>query len=251
MQVDNTILTADNFVTGDAGVLNATHVADLEAPDPLFEAAPTADAEGDNTQTEEEEAGGTPEAEEEGKGGESTEEEKPAPKQQSRLAPERVKELETKYGTDIKDLIDHYLDERGIDLDVATASLTDLQQFRNQQIIDAQLNELRNDWGDDFTSNYNEVKKYFVEKLGANPAFDTVEGARMIWARIAQERGQLEPKGRKKSPSVTTTTKKTQPGSKTYKFRQSEIMSMSSEEYNRRADEITQAWMNGQVDRNR
>ena len=125
---------------------------------------------------------------------------------------------------------------------------TQLQQERAAQAQQKEMTALQQEWGlekDAFDGRMNQIverfKKYSPEM---QKRLDTVEGAKLIWAKIEQEsKGNNVPAFQRNS-TVT-------PGGKKYLFSTSEISNMSSDEYARNSDRILKAYQLGLVDNSR
>lgn len=236
--MDSTLLTADTFVgTEDGKFLNRTS-ADVTGEDPLF-----SDTVVDTPPV----AADTPPVTDEPKV-DPAEVLKALDNAPSAL-PEHIQKIKEKYGDDLDTYLNFFLEQKGIDLDTVTTSLTDLQNYRNEQLVERQRDELRKEWGGNFESTFAEVQNYFKNNLSEaeQKAYDNPKGAKMIAALIAQEKQKAGMTTQfNAAPAYQTGMKQSQTNA-TYKYRQSDVMKMTAKEYEAIAQDFTEAAMRGQV----
>jgi len=154
-------------------------------------------------------------------------------------------------------MLDAYMQKQfGAGLKDVVEMLTDLGNFRNQQLIQQQQAVLRDEWGADFDTNLEIVKKRFAELPDAHkPAYDNPDGARRLLAEYMVQMG-VNPNGdmRGRHAYVPPRTRRTPPGSAgQYDFTQAEINDMARnrpQEYDSRQAEITRAYQLGRVRKN-
>lgn len=143
----------------------------------------------------------------------------------------------------------------GVDPQEAAQRFQELQQFRQQQLIQQQQAELQREWGDAYQERLEAVKEYFNNRLTPEQqqALDNADGARLIWARIQQEQMANQPQ----VPNYQQTTgqppqqRVQQAATPQYKFTKSQIDKMSRAEYENNIKEIEDAIMNGLVNFNK
>lgn len=244
-----TNLTAENFTTGSPEAINKTTQA-IPIPaessdDPLFG---TPDSNAVQDQQEETSQEVPTEAVEE----KPQEEAEEQPQDEVAEIPEDIKAIKEKHGDDLDKYIDWYVQHKyGIDLANASQSLAYLQNFQQTQAREAQLGELKQEWGDDFEDNFNAVKEYFETNIPENEraTYDNVRGAKMIFALIQQERQRqgIQPK-RNPRPPANPKAVRQGPGARAqYDFVEAEVEAMPTSEYVKIAQAYTEAWMKGRV----
>ena len=144
----------------------------------------------------------------------------------------------------------------GFDISELRGGIQELEQYRQQialekqqQAQEKQLGSLQQEWGLDkaeFDGRMNQIidrfQKYSPEM---QQRLDTLEGAKLIWAKIEQEM--------KDSNSVPQFQKSSFNGSggKKFLFSASEIKAMNKSEYSKNADKILKAYQLGLVDNSR
>ncbi|MBD2200155.1 MULTISPECIES: hypothetical protein [Calothrix] len=136
----------------------------------------------------------------------------------------------------------------GVDFKEAVNMVQELQAFKQQQTVNSQLNTLKQEWGVDdkeVTQRLELIRERFVKyppQLQAQ--LDNPEGAKLIWAKLEQER-QVS------SVPQLDRGRRTTPGSNTkYLFSKSQIDKMSDSEYRQNANKIMYAYANGLVSNN-
>lgn len=146
--------------------------------------------------------------------------------------------------------LDAYFQKRfGAGLDDVFGMLNDLGDFRNQQLIQQQENTLRDEWGGDYETRMEIVKKKFAELPDAHkPAYDTVEGARRLYAEYALQSGEMP--GRNSYTRPVRPVRTPPNNQKAYDYTQQQIKDLAltnPKEYDRLQADITRAYQMGRV----
>lgn len=143
----------------------------------------------------------------------------------------------------------------GFDISELRGGIKELEEYRQQIVAekqqasqDKQLSALQQEWGIDkaeLDGRMNQIierfKKYTPEMQAR---LDTLEGAKLIWAKIEQEMSDTNvPQFQKSSFNGS--------GGKKFLFSSAEIKAMSKAEYTKNADKILKAYQLGLVDTSR
>ena len=124
-----------------------------------------------------------------------------------------------------------------------------LEQERQQAAQQQEMSKLQKEWGleqGEFDTRLNAVIERFNKYSPEMQArLDSVEGAKLIWAKLEQEAKDSGVPAFQKSSSGAVS------GGKQPMFTRTEIASMSKEEYSRNADRILKAYQLGLVDNSR
>ena len=142
----------------------------------------------------------------------------------------------------------------GFDVNELRTGIKELEQYRQtlaqervQQQQEKQMSSLQEEWGLDKSSFEGRMKQVIERFQKYSPEMqarlDSVEGAKLIWAKLEQEQSQNNVPNFVKSSGFTS-------GGKKYLFTASEIKSMSKEQYAKNADRILKAYQQGLVDNN-
>jgi hypothetical protein len=175
---------------------------------------------------------------------------KPADEKPSEKSPSAEDDLDDVF----VDKVSKALEKRfGLSIDDIVAVLNGADTIVQQTAVQKQEQELREFWGDE---NYEENMQLVAERFAKLPEelqekYDNVEGAKLLWALIQQERGVKE--SRKAKPQRETVRfiqgGKQAPGqgAAANTFKVSELLEMSQEEYRKNLPIIEAAFRDGRV----
>ena len=140
----------------------------------------------------------------------------------------------------------------GVSPDEFNQRFSELQQFRQQQLIQQQQNDLQKEWGNQFDERLNLVKEYFNNNLTPEQqsALDNADGAKLIWAKIQQEQSANQPNVpnyQQQASNQTPMQRVNNASTPNYMFTRSQIDSMSTQEYQKNIKDIEYAFVNGLV----
>ncbi|ASV43893.1 hypothetical protein [Cyanophage BHS3] len=120
------------------------------------------------------------------------------------------------------------------------------------------LKPLRDEWGDDFESNFEKVRERFASlPPNLQGLYDNVDGARLLYQQIKKEQEAAaeaqQQQQQQASPPPTFDRGRTSNDisagvASAYKYKQSDILRMPRDEYQRQAREIQAAYAEGLVD---
>lgn len=134
----------------------------------------------------------------------------------------------------------------GFDLKSAKSMIEELQGFRTQYNVEQQKNNLRNEWGGEFDTRFQEVQQYFKTLPPAQQqALDNVDGAKLIWAKIAQQNQTRKPN----VPTFVSSRGSVPSGTKDT-INYSDIVAMSPKDYKANSAAIEAAFAEGRVNMN-
>lgn len=133
----------------------------------------------------------------------------------------------------------------GVPIEAVVEMLSDFGSYRNDQLIEQQKSPLKQEWGADFDDRYAQViEKYNTLRPEMQKALDNTEGAKLIWAMIAQDGGSSVPQvptfDRKGSTLNRATAK--------FTYTQSQIDKMNLVTYKQNDQDINEAYARGLVD---
>ena len=133
----------------------------------------------------------------------------------------------------------------GVPIDAVVEMLNDFGGYRNQQLIEQQKAPLKSEWGDEFEDRYAQVvEKYETLSPEMQKALDNTEGAKLIWAMIAQMGGSSVPSPPRFDRKGSTTNR----SSAKFAYTQSQIENMTMAEYQKNAEDINNAYARNLVD---
>ena len=143
------------------------------------------------------------------------------------------------------DLDDYIQSKFGVSLGEALEAVQSLNEYRQQQVIQEQQRTLQGEWGMDYDANMKIVMDAF-NKLPDNQkaAYDNVDGARRLYAEYLYRNPKPTAPNTYRLPQRTAADIQTD---RPYDFKQSDLLAMPRDEYERRQDEITLAFARGRV----
>jgi hypothetical protein len=153
----------------------------------------------------------------------------------------------------MENALNEYMQSKfGVSPDEFNQRFSELQQFRQQQLIQQQQSELQKEWGNQFDERLNLVKEYFNNNLTPEQqsALDNADGAKLIWAKIQQEQSANQPNVpnyQQQSSNQTPMQRVNNASTPNYMFTRSQIDSMSTQEYQKNIKDIEYAFVNGLV----
>lgn len=154
-----------------------------------------------------------------------------------------------------KKFAENFKEYLGFDISELKSGVQELQQYRErlqaeetQRSQEKQMSSLQKEWGLDqsaFDGRMNQIVERFKQySPEMQKRLDTVEGAKLIWAKLEQESKESNVPSFQRNSTIS-------PGGKKYLFGKSEISNMSKEEYAKNSDRILKAYQLGLVDNNR
>jgi hypothetical protein len=153
----------------------------------------------------------------------------------------------------MENALNEYMQSKfGVSPDEFNQRFSELQQFRQQQLIQQQQGELQKEWGNQFDERLNLVKEYFNNNLTPEQqsALDNADGAKLIWARIQQEQSSNQPNVpnyQQQSSHQTPMQRVNNASTPNYMFTRNQIDNMSTQEYQKNIKDIEYAFVNGLV----
>lgn len=173
----------------------------------------------------------------------------PVVEQPQQDVPEAKIELSPEIAAKYADL-DLFLQAKvGAGLEEVINTLRDLGTFRQEVVVDREAKVLMNDWGVD-QEEYSKRMSLIVEEFkqltpAEQAALDSTNGAKILWNNI--ELKQYKSGMQTQPPNVPKVVNTIRRGTQAYDFTQSQIMGMSSAEYNKMSAAITKAYASGRV----
>ena len=177
----------------------------------------------------------------------------PQEPQQSQQQPQQEQQQYQYLDAQMENALNEYMQTKfGVSPDEFNQRFSELQQFRQQQLIQQQQSELQKEWGNQFDERLNLVKEYFNNNLTPEQqsALDNADGAKLIWARIQQEQSANQPNVpnyQQQSSNQTPMQRVNNASTPNYMFTRSQIDSMSTQEYQKNIKDIEYAFVNGLV----
>jgi len=133
----------------------------------------------------------------------------------------------------------------GVPIAAVVEMLEDFSGYRNQNLIEQQKQPLKSEWGDEFDDRYDQVvAKYQTLSPDMQKALDNTEGAKLIWAMIAQDGGSSVPTPPRFDRQGSTTNR----SAAKFLYTQSQIENLSLAEYQKNANDINDAYSRNLVD---
>jgi len=172
--------------------------------------------------------------------------------QQSQQQPQQEQQYQY-LDAQMENALNEYMQTKfGVSPDEFNQRFSELQQFRQQQLIQQQQNELQKEWGNQFDERLNLVKEYFNNNLTPEQqsALDNADGAKLIWAKIQQEQSANQPNVpnyQQQASNQTPMQRVNNAATPNYMFTRSQIDSMSTQEYQKNIKDIEYAFVNGLV----
>lgn len=134
----------------------------------------------------------------------------------------------------------------GVDFKQAVDMLSELQQTKQQQVVQQQVTNLQNTWGVDSAETDRRLAlirqrfQKYPPQLQAQ--LDNEEGARLIWAKLQME-------SQTQVPQLDRASNRTATASSKWMYTQSQITGMDNDTYRKEADRISYAYQNGLVNK--
>ena len=160
----------------------------------------------------------------------------------------------TAYKADLTTVFgDVFKEQFGVSVDEAKAILAGADVVVAQQSVAQQEKALEKLWGDDYKTRLDAVAEHWQKLSPAlQEKYDNVDGIQTIWNKIAPKfAAQPKSATAKQSHKLlgTKTGGKVNPSERTTAptFKQSEILSMSSSDYDKQVDDIMKAYLEGRV----
>jgi hypothetical protein len=161
----------------------------------------------------------------------------------------------TAYKADLTTVFgDVFKEQFGVSVDEAKAILAGADVVVAQQSVAQQEKTLEGLWGTEYKARLDAVAEHWQKLSPAlQEKYDSLDGIQIIWEKIApkfatQQKAQTSSKQTHKLLG-TKTGGKVNPSERTASptFKQSEIMSMSSADYNKQVSDIEKAYAEGRV----